>query len=497
VFAAGRKVKRRIGRVEFQHSFIVPPQLALFIGVVFVILAFRSDRKRGIPAPDELFWPTLWYMVVSSRAIGIWFNIWEIPISDGGSDPTEGSQIDRWFFVALIFFGLRILIRRKFQWSAAFQSNPWLTALIVFMAVSILWSQYPYVSFKRYIKVIGSVVMAMVVLTNERPFEAFLTVLRRGLYVHLPLSVVCVKYFRDIGVSYNYWGGGESWQGIATSKNTLAQVAMLGTIYFLREVRLRWAEVGWRNIHVLYLMMAIYLLKGSPVTISMTSVAVCVFAGIVFFRIHSLRDRPESIAPFVRAVFGCTAALIAIVLVHSVVFFSEDSFFGYLITKFGRDITLTDRVHIWSDVYSAASKSPVFGIGFGGFWIGRLANIPWNASMTWVLGQAHSGYVDTYLQLGWVGGVLLAGVIFSTLPRLLAGFSENFDFACFRVTLFLTILFVNITESTYLRGDHHLWMIFMLVAWNVPEPVRVESEAAAAPIEAEFAEPDQETAVPV
>lgn len=454
----------------------MPPNLALILATLLAIYAYRSDRKRGVECPDELFWPTLWYMVVSSRAVGIWLNIWGVPLPGGSMDPTEGSLIDRWFFVVVTLFGLRILLRRKFQWGLAFRSNPWLTALIVFMALSIAWSQYPYVSFKRYVKVIGSVVMAMVVLSNERPYDAFLTVLRRCLYIHIPMSVICAKYFRTIGVSYNYSGVGESWQGIATSKNTLGQVAMLGTVYFLYEVRRQWAELRWKNFHVLYLMMSVYLLKGSPVTISMTSVSVCVFAGIVFFRIQSLRQRPESVPRFVKTVFAATAALVTLVLVHSVVMFSEDSIFGYIITKFGRDITLTDRTDIWSDVYAAASKSPLVGVGYGGFWIGRLANIPWNASMTWVLGQAHSGYVDTYLQLGWIGGILLAGVMFSTLPRLLATFSDDFEFASFRVTLFLTIIFVNITESTYLRGDHHLWMIFMLVAWIIPAPARAEIE---------------------
>jgi O-antigen ligase len=160
--------------------------------------------------------------------------------------------------------------------------------------------------------------------------------------------------------------------------------------------------------------------------------------------------------------------LISLVLIHSVVLFSADSIFGHLITLLGRDITLTDRTYIWSDVYAAAAGNPLLGVGFGGFWIGRMANIPWNAHMTWVLGQAHSGYVDTYLQLGFVGAFLLAGVIFSTVPRLIDSMDEDFDFGCFRITLFLTILFVNMTESVYLRGDHHLWLILMIVLWSVP-----------------------------
>ena len=148
--------------------------------------------------------------------------------------------------------------------------------------------------------------------------------------------------------------------------------------------------------------------------------------------------------------------------------FSEDSFFGYLITKFGRDITLTDRIYIWNDVYAAAANNPLFGVGYGGFWIERIANIPWNSTMTWVLGQAHNGYIDTYLQLGLVGGFLFARVLFATLPRLVASLDDDFDYGCFRITLFITILFINVTETTFLRGDHHLWFILLLILWTVP-----------------------------
>jgi O-antigen ligase len=166
-------------------------------------------------------------------------------------------------------------------------------------------------------------------------------------------------------------------------------------------------------------------------------------------------------------------AVISIVLIHSVVEFPADSMFGQIITLLGRDITLTGRTDIWRDVYAAASGNPLLGVGFGGFWIGREANIPWNAHMTWILGQAHSGYVDTYLQLGLVGAFLLAGVLFTAIPGMLDSLADDFDFGCFKLTLFLTIVFVDMTESVYLRGDHHLWLILMIILWRVPQRAEV------------------------
>lgn len=459
----------------------MPPKLALLLVVAFVVYAYRSDRKRGYGSTKDLFWPSLWYMVVASRMVGVWLNIWGVPLPGGGGDAEDGSTIDRYFFALLTVIGFGILTRNKFDWSGALKANPWLTALLGFMALSIVWSQYPFVSFKRYIKVIGSIVMALVVLTNERPMDAFLTVLRRCLYVHLPMSILCVKYFREIGVAYDWSGSGQMWQGISTSKNTLGQVAMLGTLYFLGEVRRQWSQLRWRNLHLLYLLMSIHLLKGGGESVSMTSVSVAALAVGIFLHLQSLRSRPAAVRSFVRLVSLAIAGLVALIITHSLLTFDVDSLFGTIITKFGRDITLTDRTYIWDDVYKAASGNPLLGVGFGGFWIGREANIPWNESMTWTLGQAHDGYIDTYLQVGLIGVGLLLMVLITTLPRLVATLASDYDFACFRITMLLTIIFVNITETTFLRGDHHMWFITMLVLWILPPPeVPVAEESTVA-----------------
>jgi len=448
---------------------IMPPEMALLLGVGLIYFAFRTDKQRHGPAPKALIWPTLWYLVTSSHPFGYWMQLWNIPLPGGSGDPTDGSVIDRFFYGVLTGIGLWILSRRNFDWKAMLRANPWLTAFMGLMLVSVLWSHYPYVSFKRFIKVIGSVVMACVVLTEPDPFAAFCTVLRRGLYIHLPMSIICVKYYRDIGVGFDWSGTAEDWQGIATSKNVLGQVAMLGVVYFFWEVWRHWKEYGWKNIHLIYLLMAVHLLLGSKNDSSKTSLSVCLFAMVIFLRIQSLRDRPEYVRPFVMKVFWGTVALVCMVVLHSIVHFSADSPFGEFIALLGRDVTMTGRTFIWDDVYAATAQSPFLGVGFGGFWIGRLANIPWNAHMTWVLAQAHSGYADTYLQLGYLGAAVLVIVIFTSLPRLLDTLSDDFDFACFRITLFITIIFVNMTESIYLRGDHHLWLILMMILWMVPK----------------------------
>jgi exopolysaccharide production protein ExoQ len=447
----------------------VPPTVALLLGLALAAFCIlRAARTEG-GFPLALLWPSLWYMVCSSRPFGSWMVEWNIRlplISDLGG---EGSPMDQFFYLSLILLGWQVLARRSLSLAGLFRENRWPAMLLLLMAASILWSDYSFTSFKRYIKVVGSLTMVLVILTDERPYTALQTVLRTCLYVHLPLSIICVKYFRQIGIEYSYMGTSHFWQGIATSKNTMGQVAMLGLVYFSWDLAHHWRTQGWRRLNTLFLLMSVYLLKGSNHGVSKTSILVALLAVSILFLLHKLRPRPESLFRFTNLMLVGGLTLVAFIITHSIVAFKDDSFLGTVVKLFGRDITLTDRLYIWQDMYRAASGNPLLGVGYGGFWIGREANIPWNTH-TWVLGQGHSGYVDTYLQLGIAGWVVLFGLVLTTHKRLVASLSEGFDFAAFRLTLFIVVLFVNLTETTLLRGDHHLWFIFTACIWQVPAP---------------------------
>jgi exopolysaccharide production protein ExoQ len=453
----------------------MPPLLALWLGIGLALFMIYRDRDRRTGLSAALILPFLWYLVCATRPFGVWLMLWGIH-PGGSGEGEDGSFIDRYYFAGLTLAGLGVLSRRAFSWGASLSRSGWLLAVLAFMALSIAWSAYPFISFKRYIKVLGSVTMALVVLTDPRPAAALLTLLRTTLYLHVPLSIICNKYFRSIAVQFSWDGSSQMWQGLATSKNTLGQVAMLAFVYFLWEVWREWRTKGWRNPHLAYLFMAIWLLKGSDDGVSMTSVVISIFASVTFLQLQRLHRQGRPFVPFAKLVFTATLALATLVYLHGIFLFDEDSLFGKIITTVGRNITLTDRTHIWGGMYDAARGSFFGGVGFGGFWIGREANIAWNSTMSWVLGQGHSGYVDTFLQTGSIGLILMLGLIASTFRRLLQRDHADFDYLAFRLTLLLTIAFNNITETSFLRGDHHLWFLFMVVCWSIalPEPAAEE-----------------------
>jgi len=405
-------------------------------------------------------------MTAATRPIGVWLYIWGFKLPSSNS-PTEGSIIDACWLTILIVIGIYILNSRHYRWHTIIRENIWFLLLFFFMALSIFWSQYPMVSFKRVITSFGSVVMALVVLTEPKPVEAIIATLRRCAYFTIPLSIITIKYFRNIGVQWGNWSGEASWVGLSMSKNTLGQVATTGALCFIWEKMRKHNSNDVRVIDFLYIIMSLYLLKGSDNAISATSISVFATGFLIFIMLNFMKIKTERIKPFFKLVCIIIFAIQLTLICHTLSPFPKDSALGFLVQGMGRDMTLTGRTEIWSDIFSVASHRPMLGTGYGAFWIGRLVNIPWSENMSWVLNQAHNGYFDIYLQLGWVGICLLIASIFFTIPKIVRTFSFDYEYGRFRMTFFLVILFINITESTLLRLNHQMWFIFLLAALTV------------------------------
>lgn len=94
--------------------------------------------------------------------------------------------------------------------------------------------------------------------------------------------------------------------------------------------------------------------------------------------------------------------------------FGRDALFGLL----GRGADLTGRESIWADVIARADQHPLIGWGFSTPWIASEPLIDgWIVDHGQTVVQAHSMWLDAYLQLGGIGVVLLALVYLAYVWR--------------------------------------------------------------------------------
>ena len=163
------------------------------------------------------------------------------PDFETASDYSEGSPIDRAVFFGLIVAGIIILERRKIDWEQVFTKNGWILLYLLYCLVSVTWTNDPSVLMKRWIKDLGNPIMALVLLTERRPYEALGVVLRRLAFLLLPLSVLFIKYYPELGRWYRH-DVAETFTGVATQKNQLGLACLIVGIYMSWELLQRRQE---------------------------------------------------------------------------------------------------------------------------------------------------------------------------------------------------------------------------------------------------------------
>jgi O-antigen ligase len=124
------------------------------------------------------------------------------------------------------------------------------------------------------------------------------------------------------------------------------------------------------------------------------------------------------------------------------------SLFTPLLSVLGRDATFTGRADIWEHI-DASTVNPIVGAGFWNFWGGK-GGAAISAAMQTGVPNAHSGYLDIYLDGGLIGLVLLFLLLLTTGNRLVRD-ARRSRFDRLKFALLTVAVVVNLTESNFAR----------------------------------------------
>ena len=324
----------------------MPPIVALIICTVLVIVLLRIERERNPEASWALWVPNFWMLILGSRPVGAWFGY------NLGATQEAGSPLDRLSLCILIGLALIVVFRRKIDWSLILKDNFWLIFLYLFLALSILWSPFPYVSFKRWIKLSGAIPMALVVLSERSPLKALESILRRSTYVLIPFSLLLVKYFNHLGMQYHRWTGEHMWRGVSTHKNPFGLMCALSVFFitwaFLRDRRAGDLLKSKSQVfaEALVFGIAVYLFLGSGDSYSATAIGMLIVGMALLLLLNRKKNLVRPMANLV---------VIAVPLVLLSLQFSESLLGISFASILGRDSTFTGRTTIWAAVIDVAS----------------------------------------------------------------------------------------------------------------------------------------------
>lgn len=469
----------------------MPPILALMLSIAASTWLCLRDRKFNQSVSAATWIPLVWLFIVGSRPITAWF-----AVDSGGyetpQDLVDGSPLDAAVYTGMLAVGLCILARRLAPTWRLLSSNRALCAFLLFGLASVVWSDFPIVALKRWVKDFGNVVMILLLLTERDPVQAVRTVLLRLAYIAVPLSVVFIKYYPNLGRYVDRWSGDYFFSGIATDKNSLGPLAMVcGIVLVWNWLDLRRADPQQAQVargdgvsqdrarlraprpvgrfggvdaatHAILLAMVAWLLATAQSSTSIVCMALsaCI---LLFMRMR--------IAGFARRNLG-TLSILA--LVAGVVIFTQAELLATFSGAIGRDSTLTGRTQLWEDLL-AAPVNRWIGRGFQSFWLGPEASMLWE-KYYFRPNQAHNGYLETYLNGGILGLVALFCLLIGTLRNLSSSTFAGDPLAVLGYCFFVTCVVSNFTEATFNKMNL-IWIVMLLAtlraAQTASRPVAV------------------------
>jgi O-antigen ligase len=424
--------------------------------VVLTAVLLRIERRRNPEASIAIWIPTFFLLLSGSKPIGKW-----IALSAGTvlvSDDRTGSLPDRVVLIVLIILALLILYRRKIEWSRVLKDNFWLILFYLYLGSSILWSEFPFNSFKRWVRLFGTIPIAMVILSERSSLKALESVIRRCAYVLIPFSLLLIKYYPQFGVQYSRYEGIKQWVGIAGQKNSFGVICAVSVFLifwtFLRERRIGsfFKTRSQAFADGLVLSIALHLIMGFRGVYPATAIGILVIGIASLLLLYRIKNNVRNMSSF----------LVIMVVVGLLCMFFGTSLVSIVTSVFGRNESLTGRSDIWPMVIDAASNSRLLGVGYGGFW--GLSSKSELILETVGVTESHSGYLDVYLEAGIVGVIFLLVFFRAFYRKALRELNHSYGWGLFGICLLIMTMIHGFTESNFIRTAY-LWssMIFVSI----------------------------------
>jgi exopolysaccharide production protein ExoQ len=301
----------------------------------------------------------------------------------------------------------------------------------------------------------------LIILTDAEPIEAFKRLVSRLGFVLLPASVLLIKYYGDLGRGYTPDGSPMN-TGVTTNKNSLGVITLvlgLGVLWHFIEL-FRNKDVPDRRRHLIaqgtLLAFSLALLEMAQ---SATAVACFILgAGLMLGTgLRVIRRRPG----------GVHALLLFLALVGAAVLFVGGG--TDIIHALGRETTFTGRTDIWQAVIPVV-PSPVFGAGYESFWVGPRVEAVWDHLSQYMhVNEAHNGYLEVYINLGWIGVCLISLVLIAGYIKIVGAFRRNPAVGSLLLAYLAAAAFYSITEAGFRLLDP-IWL-FLLLAVEAPAAV--------------------------
>ncbi|MDT3694857.1 MAG: O-antigen ligase family protein [Ignavibacterium sp.] len=392
---------------------------------------FSNKLQTPINAVDLLI------SINSFILIYITFFTTNIPFDPSNYADTFGAETtnikNQVVFLFLFFSSLIILFKRYDRIFSFIRSEKYLGLFVLICLLSAVWSDYPFLSFKRSFQLFVMFLIVVEALVNIDP-KILLKQVKVVVSLYLFFNLYACRF---IPAAIDPVFG--TWRGMEVQKNWLAQnslYCLLSSIVIFNFDKTRYSRL-YDSVLILISVLMIYKAHSST---NLIIVIIIIFMGVVF-QIESIFNN----LGIGRSILGLVFLFILTFSGIFIIFSSE--IFGLIPGYFGKDTTLSGRSDIWKFVWDDIEKRFLFGYGFATYWIMGSSRLEIFADYFegFVVNSAHNGYLEIIVQLGFFGFIFFLFPIGAYIYRM---FRLNSNIA---ILIFISIMTLNYTESVLFK----------------------------------------------
>ncbi len=431
--------------------------VAVIVTILGIFGLWSLDKEETARTSWAVWLPIIWLLISGSRHVSTWFGVAPVMSEE---QYLEGSPLDAWIYAFLLAAAIAVLFGRSGKVERLVRKNWPIILFVLYCALSVTWSDFPGVALKRFIKSLGDYAMVLIVLTEDNHEFALRRVLTRVSLILLPLSILFIKYFPSLGRTYaSHWAGTQYFVGVCDTKNMLGMVCLVFGFAAFSRLLVIWNGPRRFRTESLILYgalagMAVWLLILSD---SKTSLACFMLtSGLVTVQAFSRTARKPVII---------SALVVSVILSCFTVLFLGVG--GSALEAMGRNSSLTGRTAIWA-ILLTVPVNPMVGTGFESFWLGhRLSNL-WSYQILSGITEAHNGYLEVYLNLGFVGDGLLAVLLWTGFINIMRLLKQDTEAGRIRLGFLVIAIVYNLTEAG-IRSTDLIWIALLVSITALPE----------------------------
>jgi exopolysaccharide production protein ExoQ len=358
----------------------------------------------------------------------------------------------------VVVFGL--LFSRWKQLVRAIPYGMIIWVMVGFAGLSYLWSDIPSTTFSSTVGLIGTTLLGTYIATRYTPKQQ-LQIFGWAFGLVIILSFVYAILLPKYGIMGGVHAG--AWRGIYTHKNTLGKMMTLSstvfTLLLLSDRKHRLILAGGLSLSIGLLLLTTS--KGALINLIMM-LAVIASCSVLRANYRWL------------VVLGGTLLLLTGAIATALTLNIET----LVVDVLEKDLTFTGRTDIWASAAEMIKLRPWLGYGYDAFWNGMdgASAYIWR-DLQWSVPDAHNGFVELTLHLGFVGlSIFLVGYVINLASSILKVRATSGTEFIWPLAFLIYLIPSNVYEQSLLKSNDIFWVIYVVVTLTLFMPVSTDSE---------------------